>query len=91
MVKSLKHWNNRETTLLAGNELYFGRVSRYLFPQYNADGESIAPMRLYYFETSEGERIDITRRNVKGMNTRVGGRGLILKLNFGGSPIAQIH
>lgn len=71
MVKDLKRWVGRETTLTVGEKTYHGKIvtEHYFNPLKNGNH--------YYFQTNNGEKtIPINTKHVKFKNG-----GLELKLN----------
>ncbi len=73
MPKSLSHWNNRETTLYVGYEVYSGVVRRDLIDRTQADGK-VHDTYLYHFQTKDGKDFIISARSV-----RANGSGLEIK------------
>jgi len=66
MIKKWSRWMNRgETVLKIGENTYSGRVTDKI-----SDREPVYPPR-YYFETDEGEDIEISKKSVRAKDGRL--------------------
>ncbi len=80
MVKTLKHWKERETTLTIGEQVYSGKVIfDFSQPECHYNSNNGNGQKAYYFEKKGGKRILISRETV----TKGKEGGLILKVNKG--------
>lgn len=75
MVKTLRNWKNRETTLAIGSDIYRGKIVKEYINLRNLSGWEERRIS-YYFSTDSGEKIPISAKRVRAENG-----GLVLKLN----------
>ena len=76
MVKSLKYWRDRKTTLQEGDKFYKGTVIVEDFFDISPRTGEKFDRRGYFFETNNGRYIKISAGTVKSD----GNGGLVLKL-----------